>query len=81
MGELFLHMWLAKTLLCFIFGGCPMLHFFPYCEQYYDDSLPTVKEQKKFEEMLFKKTRDAAGKLTHEYCLYYEYCYNVAVVK
>lgn len=54
------HILQKKTFWCVFFFFCANM-------QYYDDSLPTVKEQKKFEEMLFKKTRDAAGWLSHEY--------------
>lgn len=33
----------------------------PLCWQYYDETFPTLKEQRKFEESLFQKTHRANG--------------------
>lgn len=43
------------------------------CMQYYDDTFPTLKDQTKFEESLFNKTRRSNGKL-HDGIIVYVNC-------
>ncbi|EDQ88814.1 uncharacterized protein MONBRDRAFT_37291 [Monosiga brevicollis MX1] len=50
--------WLCLSVCC-----APACAHAPLCPQYYDDALPTVKEQRAFEKKLFQKTAKANAEI------------------